>query len=742
MSFVYGTYRIEVALAGYRSVILADSPVGYWRLDAVSGAIENDISGGGWTATISGGVTLNQAGALLGDSDTAMLFDGTNGTYVETNAAFSPAFGTGPMSVEFWFKTTSALAQIGIIDDKNAGSNDAGFNVAMFAGQFLLRIANGATQEGANSVGTFNDGAWHHFVGVLTRGAPDTLKIYIDGTLNVSTNLATSGRNITQVAHKLRIGAYSTGGSPNFYVGTLDEVAIYASALTPAQVLAHYRGMWTSLGLDVSKVPAPHFFRGAQQNGPLDHVAAVGLLDFELRNDARNSGGIQGWYSPNHASCRSGWTFGIPIRVVSSYQSATLGDAAAVDRVLWTGKVKTILPAAGKYRTQRVAVTAQDAMGDLADNETIQIAPQLNQTEDALIQAVLSAMPSTAQPPATSLDPGVDIYPYAFDNIGSGVKAMSAITDVTLSAYGWVYVKADGTLRYENRHTRALKTSQFTFTELLHDDLTVPSDLQNVFNRVRVTIHPRTIDAAASTVICAATGTITIAPGQTVTVWDTYRDPTNTLKLIGGTAFVTPLVAATDYVANAASDGSGADLTTSISIVVTAFAATAKFDITNSHPTATAYVTKRQMRGKGIYDNGPVTFETYLAKSYGDRPLDVDLLYQTDPVVAAAFADYIAQLYSSQMNQADDLLLNPQRSDALLTQALTREIGDLITDSETMTGVSAALFAIVGIEMTIEPGQILTVRYRVAYAGSGLTFIFDDATHGVFDSAASPLGYA
>jgi hypothetical protein len=517
--------------------------------------------------------------------------------------------------------------------------------------------------------------------------------------------------------------------------------AVFAAYRIEVQLSA---GVWTSLGTDVAKDPGPHFYLGCQQNGPLDHVASVGLLDFEVKNDDSHvsNGRKQGWYSPNHVNCRTGWTFGIPVRVVSTYKSLALGDSTAQDRVLWRGKIKNIVPAAGQYRTQRVAVTAQDAMGDLVDNEAVQIAPQINQTEGTLIAAVLAAMSSSAQPPATSLDSSLDTFPYAFDNIGAGVKAMSALTDVVLSSYGWLYAKKDGTLTYENRHTRSLKTSQYTFSDLNHDDVAVPSGLDNVYNRVRVTIHPRTIDAAATTVLCAATGVLAIAPKQTVTFFDNYRDPTNTLKLIGGTAFVTPLVASTDYLANSANDGSGSDLTSSVSIAVSAFAAAAQFAITNNHPTATAYITKRQLRGKGIYDSDPVTFESYIAESYGDRALPIDLAYQTDGVIAQSFADYIAQLYSNQANQADELLLNPQRSDALLTQALTRDLGDLVTESETMTGLSSALLAIVGIDMTIQPGNILEVRYLVAYAGNGLAFIFDDATHGVFDSAASPLGYA
>jgi hypothetical protein len=498
-------------------------------------------------------------------------------------------------------------------------------------------------------------------------------------------------------------------------------------------------GVWTSLGRDVCQSPAVQAVRGCRQNGPLDHVAAIGTLDFELRNDSGNSGATQGWYSPNHASCRSGWGYGIACRLVSTYQSATLGDVTPQDRTLWTGKITAIRPTPGTKLERRVHVTAQDCLGDLATNDVVQIAPQINQAEDALITAVLASMPSTAQPPATSLDAGLDLFPYAFDTLGAGVKALSAIADVIVSSYGWLYAKADGTLRYENRHTRAVRASVFSFTDATHNALEVPSDLANVYNRVRVTIHPRTIDAFATTVLTSTTGTLSLPPGETIEVFDSYRAPTNTQQLIGGTAFVA-LVAGTDYVANSQADGLGTDLTADVTVTPTTFASAVKFSIVNNG-TSFAYLTTRQLRGKGIYDNGPVTFESYIAKSYGDRPLEIDLLYQSDPDIAQAFADYIANLYSLPMNQVDVLGFDPQRSDALMTQALTREIGDQLTETETMTGIAAARLSIVGIEMTIADTN-LSVRYLVAAADSAFVFILDDAVHGVLGSALAPLAYA
>lgn len=65
----------------YSQAVLADSPLGFWRLDETPGAVAYDSSGNGNNATITGGVTLNQSGALVCDpSEGAMVFDGSTGS--------------------------------------------------------------------------------------------------------------------------------------------------------------------------------------------------------------------------------------------------------------------------------------------------------------------------------------------------------------------------------------------------------------------------------------------------------------------------------------------------------------------------------------------------------------------------------------------------------------------------------------------------------------------------------------
>src|SRR5207253_669228 len=103
-----------------------------------------------------------------------------------------------------------------------------------------------------------------------------------------------------------------------------------------------------------------------------------------------------------------------------------------------------------------------------------------------------------------------------------------------------------------------------------------------------------------------------------------------------GTDFVTPLLAGTDYTANSLADGTGVNLTGSVTVAVSPYASWANFIVSNTHPTATAYVTVK-LRGRGIRDNAQISVESYTVQSYGDQPFTFDLRYQNDPNIAQGF---------------------------------------------------------------------------------------------------------
>lgn len=460
-------------------------------------------------------------------------------------------------------------------------------------------------------------------------------------------------------------------------------------------------GVWTEIQSDVVAIAGLDLKYGIDGNGPLDKAASTGELKLTLRNDAGNSGGIQGWYSPVHASKRSGWTFGIPIQVMFT-------SGADTDIVKFRGKIREILPEGGRYASQKVYVTAYDYVRDLMEADVRQVTTQENKTEAELITTILDSLPVDSQPVARSLDAGVDTFPYAFDDLEGGAKAMAIIRDLAVSSFGMTFIKGNGTFSYLNRQSLALSTSVFTFTDNSLHGIAVPSSLDKVFNRIRTTIHPKTLSVTATEILynLPTNSTVEVGAGATVTVWTDYNDPNDRNQAIGGASVITALVAGTHFSANSLEDGTGINLSSFITPTLVPYSSTAKWTFVNSAG-VTAFITLQKVIGKAVRDPGPQTFEAYLAGALGDRPIDIDLPYQNDPYIGQSAADYILASYSNLTQQIEYISFIANYSSTLMAQALLREPGDKITISETVTGLVSVTAIIQSVSFEVVQGNFI-----------------------------------
>jgi hypothetical protein len=90
----------------YSSIILADSPTAWYRLNESSGLVANDSSGNGYNGTLpASGITYSQPGAIIGDTDTSLLFSST--ATMSLPYTLNPSAWT-TLSLEFWIKTSSS----------------------------------------------------------------------------------------------------------------------------------------------------------------------------------------------------------------------------------------------------------------------------------------------------------------------------------------------------------------------------------------------------------------------------------------------------------------------------------------------------------------------------------------------------------------------------------------------------------------------------------------------------------
>jgi hypothetical protein len=220
----------------YASVISTDAPWMYWRLGEAAGPTAVDATGNARNGTYRNGVTFGVTGALASGGDTAV----TNGT---SGVAYLAASITAPTvySTEAWFRTTSTSGgKIVGFENVQTGWGSAHDRVVYMTnnGRLAFGIVSGGVRQTITTAASYNNGAWHHVV--ATHG-PSGITLYIDGA-SVGT-LATGAADV--YTGFWRVGGGNLTGWPNppasaSLAGSFDEIAVYPTVLSPAQVAVHY----------------------------------------------------------------------------------------------------------------------------------------------------------------------------------------------------------------------------------------------------------------------------------------------------------------------------------------------------------------------------------------------------------------------------------------------------------------------------------------------------------------------
>jgi len=219
ISMFYGNSEITSASDAASTFIrIIDGVVGSWHFDEGSGAAVYDSSGNGNNGTIYG------ASWIDGKFGRALSFDGVD-DYVEINEVDNTLTpGTSNYSIELWFKLSSESTGHRGLVSKGVFQGNGAYTTYIYDSDFAKWYSDG-TNTVSGVTGNLNDGQWHHIV--FTKNG-DEHRIYLDGVLDNSKTLTdvdiTSEENVI-------IGARS-GGSDAFFLGVIDEVRIYNSALS------------------------------------------------------------------------------------------------------------------------------------------------------------------------------------------------------------------------------------------------------------------------------------------------------------------------------------------------------------------------------------------------------------------------------------------------------------------------------------------------------------------------------
>lgn len=177
----------------------------------------------------------------FGNPNQAYSFDGNDYINCGNNATWNILLSPG-ITMSAWVKTSATFGNslAGILTrwGGTSSSDEYGFFLANTTGRPTMAI-NSPSVNGIAATTNINDNAWHQVVFTFDK-ATGVHKMYIDG-VQVYTNTIAGGIATITVPQSVLIGAQWTNGSPTRYFnGSIDDIGIYAEALSAQDVTVLY----------------------------------------------------------------------------------------------------------------------------------------------------------------------------------------------------------------------------------------------------------------------------------------------------------------------------------------------------------------------------------------------------------------------------------------------------------------------------------------------------------------------
>lgn len=550
--------------------------------------------------------------------------------------------------------------------------------------------------------------------------------------------------DLTQLADPLRFGlsigtatataAIGPHGNSDAYIGLgflgdIQGVACIKSALTTgelAEVLECSR--WTRVLDARAEVPISSQM-GLMNDQPNTRLAPVGTLRFALNNAENNTGKKLGYYSPGHANCRVGFKQGTPVRYTININNVGTG-------IQFLGALQEIAPSTGQFLDRMTSCTATDWMEEAAKSSLLGTVTVQNVRADEVIEYLLMRMDN--KPHEINLQLGTDDYPIAFDSSkNENTYVQGELGKVALSEQGLIYISREGALVFENRNYRgSVSTVSYTLDNTM-DTADVDASTRSIINQVKVTVHPRRIDVAPTTVLYQSSQRIAQDHGVETKTFLQFRDPTQLSARFGGLNVVVPLPS-THYTVHDAQTG-GSDITGTPLVTV-------EFDIEGSgvymrvdNQYGQMVYIDVQVLGQGVYNFDPVTVteqDLDSIRSVGLNEVAIDMPYQTLVPVGQSAALQILNLNQLQQPRVRSVQFPARKSLSHMQMAVFAQVSTLVAIKEEVTGVDST-FYINGMHTSFEKDRNLRITWMLTPASLQSAWIMDVS---VLDTS-TVLGY-
>ncbi len=233
---------LAIAVFSLHTMAQKDACVLYFTFSENAGKTVKDESDNRNDRKIKGGVKWAK-----GKYGTALEFGGEVGDFVEVadSATLNPAKEISYMA---WFMSDKYDNTRGIISKYWGPDGQRTYNLRLhhdLAGALSTEVSsNGQFQLGVSvtdvhSEAVLKDSQWHH-AAISFKGG-DFLRMYVDGKL-ANDSKATATKTLFDNETTLKIGQDFNEDAKRFFIGVIDEVAIFNRALNEAEIKTAMEG--------------------------------------------------------------------------------------------------------------------------------------------------------------------------------------------------------------------------------------------------------------------------------------------------------------------------------------------------------------------------------------------------------------------------------------------------------------------------------------------------------------------
>ncbi len=442
---------------------------------------------------------------------------------------------------------------------------------------------------------------------------------------------------------------------------------------------------WTDISADVLESWTLETGQSSVQADKL--LADVGVLSFELRNGTSNSAGLNGYYSPGHANCRSGFARKLPVRLKTVYSGTTR---------YYKFYVKSINVDAGAYGPRKTHVIAQDLFASMSRENVGLLAVQTAVRSDELLDLLVADMVSA--PDNTSFATGPDIFASAFTDIESEKMKITAVANhIIMSDWSRLFIAADATDGETLTSITRSAGSGASEVTISNDmvDITPEVTLDNLVSRVRVTSFPNAVDADEETVYTHP-NELYVGPGETKDFYAKFTDAT-TGERICASNVVTTLVAGTHFRASSQATNGGSDMNGNCSITISSMAEPVGADrvhvyVENTNTTYALYLNLFILKGSPIRRRDTFEFEAVSATigtDNEDATITIKMPYCSDTNLPESIANKIIDDWGAEsVVRSYSVDFSAIRNSTLADLAFVKPLGTKITLQEVQSGLN------------------------------------------------------